>query len=87
MGDEQYRTLNENNSDDKYLEAYIVWAKTSIELNNILVMLYQQSKHVDDPQLLKQIIETAYKSKEKVLDNETAYKVTKYFNDKVKIEE
>lgn len=87
MGDEQYRTLNENNNDDKYLEAYIVWAKTSIELNNILVMLYQQSKHVDDPQLLKQIIETAYKSKEKVLDNETAYKVTKYFNDKVKIEE
>ena len=37
MGDEQYRTLN--NNDDKYLEAYIVWAKTSIELNNILVML------------------------------------------------
>ena len=84
MGDE-YRTLNGN--DDKYLQAYIIWAKTSIELNNILEVLYQQSKHIDDPQLLKQVIETAYKSKQKVLDNETANKVAKYFNDKLKIEE
>lgn len=76
----EYRTLDENDRMDRLTEAWIMWAKTALELSDIIDTLYKQYKVLDDPQLLRQVIEMAYKAKQERVDPQ-AFKQMREFID------
>lgn len=82
---EEYRNVNEN-GDEKYLEAYILWARTSLDLNNTIDILYQQSQKINDINILKQMVQKAYEAKNTVLDPKVASQMNAYFKDMLKVE-
>lgn len=83
---EEYRNVNEN-GDETYLEAYILWAKTSLDLNNTIDILLQQSKKVNDINILKQMIQKAYEAKNTILDPKVATEMNRYFKENLKLNE
>lgn len=83
---EEYRNVNEN-GDETYLEAYILWAKTSLDLNNTIDILLQQSKKVNDINILKQMIQKAYEAKNTILDPKVAAEMNRYFKENLKLNE
>ena len=82
---EEYRNVNEN-GDEKYLEAYILWARTSLDLNNTIDILYQQSQKINDINILKQMVQKAYEAKNTILDTKVASQMNAYFKDMLKVE-
>lgn len=81
---EEYRNLNET-GDENYLEAYIIWAKTALELNNIIDVLYKQTRVTNNGEMLKQMVEKAYESKNLMLDPEIANAMNRYFKEQLKM--
>ena len=81
MEDKEYRTLDENDTMDRLTEAWIMWAKTALELSDIIDTLYKQYKVLDDPQMMRQIIEMAYKAKQDRLDPVAVVKMREFIEE------
>jgi len=86
MKNEEYRTLDDNNRMDRLTEAWIMWAKTAIELSDIIDTLYKQYKVLDDPVMMRQIIEMAYQAKKDRLDPESVKKMREFIDTNILIE-
>ncbi len=83
MEDKEYRTLDENDTMDRLTEAWIMWAKTALELSDIIDTLYKQYKVLDDPQMMRQIIEMAYKAKQDRLDPVAVVKMREFIEENI----
>lgn len=86
MKKDEYRVLDENDRMDRLTEAWIMWAKTAIELSDIIDTLYKQYKVLDDPQLMRQVIEMAYQAKQDRLDPYAVKKMKNFIDTNIVIE-
>lgn len=86
MKKDEYRVLDENDRMDRLTEAWIMWAKTAIELSDIIDTLYKQYKVLDDPQLMRQVIEMAYQAKQDRLDPYAVKKMRNFIDTNILIE-
>lgn len=86
MKKDEYRVLDENDRMDRLTEAWIMWAKTAIELSDIIDTLYKQYKVLDDPQLMRQVIEMAYQAKQDRLDPYAVKKMKNFIDTNILIE-
>lgn len=86
MKENEFRTLDNNNYTDRLMEAWIMWAKTAIELSDIIDTLYKQYKVLDDPKMMKQMIEMAYQAKKDRVDNESINNMKDFIKNNILIE-
>lgn len=84
--DNEYRIINDENEVDRLFEAWIMWAKTALELSDIIDTLYKQYQTLDDPQLMKQIIEMAYKAKNDRIDHKSINEMRSFIKNNILIE-
>jgi hypothetical protein len=83
---DNYRVLDENDRVDRLTEAWIMWAKTALELSDIIDTLYKQYKVLDDPEMMRQVIEMAYQAKQERLDPVAVKKMKDFIRENILIE-
>ena len=87
MENNEYRTLDENNQNDKLMEAYIMWGKATVDLYDIIKTMYKQVMKLDDVDMVKQVIEMAYAATLDRADDESIEKMRNFIKDNILISE
>ena len=87
MENNEYRTLDNNNQNDKLIEAYIMWGKATVDLYDIIKTMYKQVMKLDEVDMIKQVIEMAYAATLDRADDESIEKMRKFIKDNILIPE
>lgn len=82
----EFRDLNYESQADRFMEAWIMWAKTALDLSDIIDTLYKQSMNLNDSKQMKQVILNAYKEKKQVVTNESIQAMKKFISQNILID-
>ena len=72
---------------DRLTEAWIMWGKAAVEMYDIIFTLHKQIQVLDDPAMMKQVVEMAFAAANERADVESVNKMKEFISENILIEE